>query len=274
LTRDFVTVALNGDGGDEAFAGYQRYWLDPWANRYVGLPRLITQDLLPRITRSLPDKKDAPVGGSLVNGIKRLATISQIDRRASILRWGSYFSPAWKTRLWREPFKDETESLLIKQFESACASSYLDRTLSADINTYLPGDLLLKADRMTMAHSLEGRSPFLDHVLASWAARLPEREKVGAMVGKCILRKAFANKLPSRIHRRGKQGFGIPVGKWFRDPLYSWAEQILVKEENPCHDWFKIETIQTLLEEHRSCKENHGKRIYALIMLSLWTRGG
>ncbi len=272
MTREFVTVALNGDGGDEAFAGYQRYWLDPWANIYCKLPRFITQRLVPKITALLPDKKDTPVGSNLVNGMKRLKDLVEIDRRASILRWGSYFSPEWKSRLWRESITDSAEAYLVKTFESAAAKSYLDRTLSTDINTYLPGDLLLKADRMTMINSLEGRSPFLDHELATWAARLPESYKVKRRVGKYILRKAFVDELPPNVFHRGKQGFSVPVGYWFRDPLSAWAEQILINEENPCHYWFRKETITTLLDEHRNQKENHGKRIYALVMLYLWAK--
>jgi asparagine synthase (glutamine-hydrolysing) len=271
LTREFVTVALNGDGGDEAFAGYQRYWLDPWANLYTKLPGMITDWLVPNIAGIIPDKKDNPAGRSLVNGIKRLETIARIDPRASILRWGSYFSPAWKSRLWRQPLTDLAETFLINQFEAAAAIQYIDRTLSTDVHTYLPGDLLLKADRMTMISSLEGRSPFLDHKLASWAARLPVNYKVKGSVGKYILRRAFIDKLPNSILQRGKQGFGIPVGDWFRGPLSGWVKEILFEEGSFCRNWFNPDEVKTLLDEHLRYKENHGKRIYALLMLNLWS---
>ena len=270
LTREYVTVALNGDGGDEAFAGYQRYWLDPWANRYNRLPRAITNGLIPQLIRWFPDKKDRPAGGSLVNGLKRLEQLAQIDERASILRWGSYFSPQWKKRLWREPREDQAEAYLIQHFEQAPARTFLDRTLSTDNRTYLSGDLLVKADRMTMANSLEGRSPFLDHIVAEWAARLPDHLKVRGYTGKYLLRKAFADQLPASISRRGKQGFGIPLGTWFRGPLADWAEEIIMGDSTPLRTWFQPSSLQSILDEHRLGRQNHGKRIYALVMLGLW----
>jgi asparagine synthase (glutamine-hydrolysing) len=272
LTREYVTVALNGDGGDEAFAGYQRYWLDPWANVYARLPGLITRGLVPSLVRLLPNKVERPVGGSLVDGLKRLEQITQVDARASILRWGSYFSPQWKTRLWREPVTDQAEKILVKRFDGSPAKDFLDRTLSTDITTYLPGDLLVKADRMTMANSLEGRSPFLDHQLAEWAARLPGHMKVRGRTGKYLLRKAFADRLPPSVAQRGKQGFGIPLGAWFRGPLANWAQEILFSDRTPLSTWFDPSTLQSILEDHKAGRENHGKRIYALVMLSLWAQ--
>jgi len=272
LTREYVTVALNGDGGDEAFAGYQRYWLDTWANRYARLPKAITHGMVPQLVRWLPDRIDRPVGGNIINGFKRLEQLTQVDFRASILRWGSFFSPDWKKRLWREPLMDQAEPILINLFERAHARSYLDRTLSTDIQSYLAGDLLVKADRMTMANSLEGRSPFLDHHLAEWAARLPENMKVKGQTGKYLLRKAFSAELPPSVSERGKQGFGIPVGTWFRGPLATWAEEILLGDNTTLNTWFNPSTLRLILDEHRIGRENHGKRIYALVMLGLWAR--
>jgi len=272
LTREYVTVALNGDGGDEAFAGYQRYWLDPWANFYSRLPKMLTQGLVPGLVRKLPDREDRPAGGSLINGLKRLEQLGSIDPRASILRWGSYFSPEWKKKLWREPLKDQTESYLIEKFDSVHASNFMEKTLAADIHSYLPGDLLVKADRMTMANSLEGRSPFLDHEFAGWAARLPANMKVRDFSGKYLLRKAFVDKLPEVIGKRGKQGFGIPVGTWFKGPLAVWAEDVLMDKESLTKAWFDPSVLTSILHEHRTGRTNHGKRIYALIMLALWTR--
>jgi len=272
LTREYVTVALNGDGGDEAFAGYQRYWLDPWANRYNQFPGWIIKKLIPQTIRWLPDRGVRPVGGSVINGLKRMEQLTQIDPRASILRWGSYFSPTWKEALWQEPLRDQVESYLVQKFENAHAKSFMDRTLWTDINTYLPGDLLVKADRMTMANSLEGRSPFLDHKFAEWAARLPENMKVRGFSGKFLLRRTFKDAMPPSVTRRGKQGFGIPVGAWFRGPLARWAEEILLMENTPFNSWFSTSTLRKIMKEHRTGKENHGKRIYALVMLNLWSQ--
>ena len=274
LTRQYVTVALNGDGGDEAFAGYHRYWLDPWANRYLRLPRILTRKLIPKIVAPLPDHSERPVGASLVNGLKRLGQLPQTDARASILRWSSYFSTEIKAKLWKPEFRtrldlQQAEQLLVERFNVAPAKSFLERTQYTDIKTYLPGDLLVKADRMTMAHSLEGRSPFLDHELMSWAARLPENFKLHNGTGKYLLRRAFTQYLPTRIQRRGKQGFGIPVSTWLRGELSSWVRGLLMDHLT---DWFNQQMLSSLLEEHQTGRADHGKRLWALAVLALWKK--
>jgi asparagine synthase (glutamine-hydrolysing) len=276
LTRQYVTVALNGDGGDEDFAGYQRYWLDPLANLYLKSPQFLKRDLVPAIARGLRDRSNRPIGQSLINGIKRLNQLPAIDRRASILRWGSYFAPwqrqaLWKEEHWKDFRSDNAESLMIEVFDKA-AGSFLDRTLYTDVHTYLPGDLLVKADRMTMAASLEGRSPFLDHELVEWAARLPDRLKVRGRRGKYLLGKAFASYLPKNIRSHGKQGFGIPLAEWFRGPLADWSRELLIGAGDPLRSWFNESAIRTLLEEHAQGRFDHGKRLYALSMLALWAR--
>ncbi len=275
LTRQHVTVALNGDGGDEAFGGYWRYWLDPWADAYLKLPGVLTRRLLPAALRRLPDRGDKPVGGSVVNGLKRLETLAQIDRRASLLRWGSYFSPVQKAVLWRPEFQAaldtrNAESLLAAAWQDAPARGRLDRTLYGDNTTYLPGDLLVKADRMTMAASLEGRSPFLDHEVAGWAARLPEQYKLRGRTGKWILCETFKDLLPPEILGRGKQGFGIPVGTWLRGPLAGWSRERLLGSASPLAGWFEAAALERLLAEHAAGRADHGKRLYALVMLAEW----
>ncbi len=276
LTRQHVTVALNGDGGDEAFAGYSRYWLDPWADRYLGLPRFLTRGLFPAVLAHLPDRGDRPVGASLVNGLKRLEQLTEVDRRASLLRWGSYFSPRQRSGLWKQRFRDaldfrRDESLLAGYYDAAPAKSNLDRTLYTDIKTYLPGNLLVKADRMSMAASLEGRSPFLDHELMTWAARLPERYKVRGRKGKYLLRKAFGDKLPASILQHRKQGFGIPVGTWMRGPLREWSHGIIFGQLG---NWFEEKALAQLFSEHDSRRVDHGKRLWALVVLAAWLEAG
>jgi asparagine synthase (glutamine-hydrolysing) len=272
LTREHVTVALNGDGGDEAFAGYQRYGLDPWANRYLHLPTVITRKLAPALARKLPDRADQPVGKDLIGGLKRLEQLATIDPRASILRWGSYFSPEMKANLWKPEHRAtldlrQAETYLLGHFDAALARSFLDRTLSTDISTYLPGDLLVKADRMTMAHSLEGRSPFLDHELMGWAARLPGRMRVRYGQGKFLLREAFQDYLPAEVQKRGKQGFGVPVNAWLRAELSDWARELMHAHLT---GWFDSRMLSDLLEEHRAGRSDHGKRLWALTVLALW----
>jgi asparagine synthase (glutamine-hydrolysing) len=275
MTREHVTVVLNGDGGDEDFAGYQRYWLDPIANTYLRAPQFLTRELIPSMASFLPDKSSGPVGTSLVNGLKRLHQLPEIDARASILRWGSYFSPRQRAQLWKREFSfppDNAQSLLAERFDST-EGSFLDKTLYTDLHTYLPGDLLVKADRMAMAASIEPRSPFLDHKMVEWSARLPDHLKVRGRKGKYLLKKAFADYLPENVRRHRKQGFGIPLSAWFRGPLYDWSKELLTANGSSVNQWFDRKMITSLLEEHRAGRVDHGKRIYALTMLALWAKG-
>ena len=279
ITRSHVTVALNGDGGDDILAGYTRYWLDPWANAYLRLPGLITRSLVPSFMKLFPDRVDKPAGASLVNGLNRLEQVTRMDKRASILRWGSFFSPDQRRSLWRPEFWQESrahhaEELLISLYDELPGpAGRLDRTLHCDVNTYLAGDLLVKADRMNMAASLEGRSPFLDHELVEWAARLPEKWKMQGRQGKRLLKRAFAGYLPDEVLRHRKQGFGIPLGAWFRGPLADWTKQALLGGNRSLGAWFNTAQIETMLVEHNSGRVDHGKRIWTLLMLSLWREG-
>jgi asparagine synthase (glutamine-hydrolysing) len=277
LTRQTVTVALNGDGGDEDFAGYQRYWLDPIANRYLQWPRYLTRTLVPAVARPFRDDSSRPTGQSLINGLKRLEQLAHTDSRASILRWSSYFSPRQRQALWQaeaahEFRPDNAEALATEAFER-CDGSTLDRTLYADVHTYLPGDLLVKADRMMMAASLEGRSPFLDHELVEWSARLPDNLKVRGRVGKYLLKKAFADYLPDNVKSHPKQGFGIPLAAWFRGPLLEWSRALLLGSDAATRDWFNEAALRDLFDEHSQRRADHGKRLYALSMLAVWASG-
>jgi asparagine synthase (glutamine-hydrolysing) len=277
LTREHVTVALNGDGGDESFAGYQRYWLDAYADNYLRLPGLLTRSLVPAIAGALPDRGDGPVGRNLSNGLKRLPQLTDVDQRASLLRWGSYFSARQKGDLWQPNLAAaldlrRAENDMANIYSNAPARTRLDRTLYTDIKSYLAGDLLVKADRMTMANSLEGRSPFLDHVLVEWAAKLPVHYKLKGRQGKVLLRKAFADMLPPEVLTHGKQGFGIPVGAWLRGPLEAWTRETLLTPDGPSSKWFQRETMVKMIAEHQAGKQDHGKRLWALACLALWAR--
>ena len=197
-------------------------------------------------------------------------------RRASILRWGSYFSLAQRRSLWNADYwkglcADAAESYLVDMFERG-DGSFLDRTLYTDVHTYLPGDLLVKADRMTMAASLEGRSPFLDHEIVEWTARLPESLKRRGRNGKYLLKRAFDSYLPSSVKSHRKQGFGIPLAAWFRGPLSEWSRNLLLDSQSPLGSWFNRPELEKLIDEHTTARVDHGKRLYALTMLAIWAR--
>jgi asparagine synthase (glutamine-hydrolysing) len=250
--------------------------LDPLADLYIKGPRWLTRRLIPSIARQLRDESSRPTGQGLLDGVKRLEQVGQVDRRASILRWSSYFSNQQRQRLWRPEHQGKTseaiaERLLVQTYERAEGTG-LDRTLYTDVHTYLPGDLLVKADRMTMAASLEGRSPFLDHRLVEWTARLPDSMKIRGGRGKYLLRKAFAGYLPKEVMRHRKQGFGIPLAAWFRGPLAGWSRDQLLGHDSPLSLWFNEKALKQLLDEHSRGLANHGKRLYALSMLAIWAQ--
>jgi len=276
-TREHVTVALNGDGGDELFAGYVRYALDRYAEAYGRLPVALTQKVVPAMLARWPQLLDRPGEKNWVAGVKRLAQAVRISRKANVLRWGSYFSDTMKDQLWNGDFASElaargprTEQWLSEIYDAAHARSPLDRTLYVDTMAYLPGGLLVKADRMTMAHSLEARSPFLDHELQAWAARLPERYKWNGRVHKYLLKRACSKLLPPGVLQRGKQGFGIPLGAWLQGPLRGWARERLLDPRARLFAYLRRDAVSGLLEEHARGRVNHGNRLWALLMLETW----
>ena len=276
-TRRHVTVALSGDGGDETLAGYNRYILDGLLKPYAALPSWFTQHFVPSVTRWLPAPSWLPEDRNPIIGLKRLGHFSAVTSKALLVRWGSYFTHRDKLNLytdkWRELLGNEkTANLIAAAYDQAQANGLLDSTLYADHTTYLSGDLLPKTDRMTMAHSVEARSPFLDFEWVEWTARLPLKYKVRGFQTKWLLKAAFADILPAEIVRRGKQGFSVPIGPWLRNELRDWSTELQLG--NPKLDeWFRKDKIRQYLTEHHSGRFNHGKRLWALLMFSLWLEG-
>jgi asparagine synthase (glutamine-hydrolysing) len=274
--RQTVTVALCGDGGDETLAGYRRYAIDRLLRPYSALPSWVTQSAVPAIMRYVPEPSWIPEDRNVIAGLKRLGQFSATTPKASLVRWGSYFTHDDKLSLysdcWRDKFAQlDTAEWVAHAYDEACASSLLDRTLHADHVTYLSGDLLPKTDRMTMAHSVEARSPFLDVEWLEWTARLPERLKVRRMSGKWLLKSAFGKLLPPAICARGKQGFGMPVGLWLKNELRDWARERLLNNP-PLTNWFRQSAIQRLVDEHESGRANHGKKLWALLIFTVWSK--
>jgi asparagine synthase (glutamine-hydrolysing) len=273
-TRRNVTVALSGDGGDETLAGYRRYVYDEILRPYAVLPHWLTQRTVPELTSWLPDTARLPEDRNLITALKRLGQFSAVTPKASLVRWGSYFSHADKMALYTDRWHDElrmidTADVIAAAYDNAHARTRLDRTLHTDHVTYLAGDLLPKTDRMTMAHSVEARAPFLDVEWVEWTARLAGHYKVRGLKTKWLLTAAFADKLPPEILTRGKQGFGVPIGMWLRDELRDWARERLI-DNAALAEWFKPEAVRRVLDEHDRGRVNHAKRLWALLMLAVW----
>lgn len=277
FTRRHVTVALNGDGGDEAFAGYQRYYADPIADWYGAMPTPLRRRVLDPLLSALPARADVPAERSYAGALRRLSRAAALPRGASVVRWGSYFDEAEKLALFRPEVRaafdaPPTFARLVADFWSAPARQRVDRTLYADTLNYLPGALLVKADRMTMAHSLEARSPLLDHRLLELAAQLPVRFKLHGRRTKRVLRAAFADMLPPALAARPKMGFGVPLAAWFRGPLHDAARDLLLAPTSRIREYLRTEPVVELLEENSAGAADHGKRIWALLNLECWLR--
>ena len=272
--RQEVTVALCGDGGDKSLAGYRRYAIDKLMRPYAALPGWLTQRFVPSLVANLPEPAWMPEDRNLVTGLKRLGQFSSVSQKASLIRWGSYFSHEAKLSLYTDRLRESlvktrTVTWLVKAYEQALAENLLDRTLHTDHVTYLAGDLLPKTDRTTMAHSLEARAPFLDPDWIEWTARLPVAYKVRGLSTKWLLTAAFKEKLPPEIAGRGKQGFGVPLGMWLSNDLREWSRAILF-ESPGLDEWFRPTAVRQLLEEHDAGKSNHGKKLWALLMFTVW----
>jgi asparagine synthase (glutamine-hydrolysing) len=271
-TRRHVTVALSGDGGDESFAGYERYFGMRLA---AALHRIPLSGPIARTTaNNLPSDRDFrdPVAKA-----KRFLSAAGLTPAQRYALWSAYFSPAQKGSLYGPVLKEvaaagNAEEWMEHLFESAQAATAAERAMSADVRSYLPFDLNVKVDIASMMHSLEVRAPFLDVDVMEFAARLPLSYKLRGRTGKWILRSAFRDLLPLENVRRPKMGFGVPVGRWFQGPLLPLLEDALLSEHSRARGYFDPAVVQTLLDQHRSSTQDHTPRLWSLLMLELWHR--
>jgi asparagine synthase (glutamine-hydrolysing) len=253
--RRQVTVALAGDGGDEAFAGYERYVAHGLAARVPGpVARAAGASL-----RLAPAARREP--RSSLFRLARLLDVSATPASERYTRLMEVFPLGLRRALWL----DSRRARPVRLEPSRADVTGLQLL---DLETYLPGDLLLKADIASMAHSLELRSPFLDHEVIALGLALPDSLKIRGREGKVALRRAFAADLPAEVARRGKTGFGVPLGRWFREDLRETAHDLLSTDRG----WFRQSEVRQLLGEHESGHADHGHRLWCLLMLELWVR--
>jgi asparagine synthase (glutamine-hydrolysing) len=252
--RRHVTVALTGDGGDESFSGYERYIAYELAGR---IPRVLAWPAA-RMLRVVPAARRTP--RSPFFRAARLLEVANAPRPDRYTRLMEVFPLELRRRLWAQAVAREVA--LEPQRPGTTGLQLLD------IDTYLPGDLLPKADIASMAHSLELRSPLLDHRVVELGLSLPRSLKTRGLTGKIALRRAFAADLPEEVARREKKGFGVPLGRWFRQDLRELAHDVLLEDRG----WFRTAEIRRLLDEHETRRADHGHRLWCLLMLELWVR--
>ncbi len=272
LARKKVTVALNGDGGDEAFLGYDRYSRCRHLALIDRLPvplRHIASNVIPLLPRQVHRRY-----GQRLNALADL--LAGPDRRPGQLYAFTiaFFLDYQK----RDGYSDEMNSRL-----TGSALNRLDRWFDeagsmvtganwADIHTYLPDDLMVKVDVASMAHSLESRSPLLDHVFMEWAATIPVSLKMSRGVTKALFKKAMEPYLPHEVLYREKMGFGCPVGNWLRTDLRTMAHDLLLSSSAATRGIFRRDYVERLLTEHMTGLAQHDSRLWALLILELWFR--
>ncbi|MBI5656911.1 MAG: asparagine synthase (glutamine-hydrolyzing) [Geobacter sp.] len=267
LARKAVTVAIAGDGGDESFGGYGKYAVELKENLVRQLvPRSIlslihsgvegiSHNTLGRKARSLTSSAMMEPGRAFfrTNSCKGQSEINDLLSE-SIRRSCSSYDPALHT---------------LRYWEKMKGADHVSCMLYTDLKTYLPGDILVKVDRMSMANSLEVRAPFLDYRIIEFAASLPSNWKIKGGDKKIILRNAFSRLLPASILNRAKHGFTVPLESWFRLELKMFAEESLLNYQ-PIRQFLDISSVRRLWQEHQERKSDNGEMLWNLLMFSLW----
>ena len=268
--RRSVTVALTGDGGDEIFGGYERYRAHALAEHLDRLPRFAAAAAA-RGIRLIPSARTEPRSAAF--RAARFLDTAGLDPAERYGRLMEMFPPGLRSDLWTDDAIAEIGALRSAgELLGPPRARGIAGLQLIDVETYLPDDLLFKADIASMAHSLELRAPFLDHHLAELALGMPDGLKLHGSRGKVALRRAFADDLPPEILERGKAGFGVPVAQWFREELRDMAADVLLDTSTRRRGQFRADAVERLLAEHTGGRADHGERIWSLLMLELWQR--
>ncbi len=275
MTRDHVTVALSGDGGDELFAGYNRYQLTKRFWRMLSLvPAPMRKAMAAGLTSlsterwdglfgNLPSKLYPPQPGDKiykVASILRLKNADDLYRRLV-----SHWDPSEVV-----PGASETQGVLWDGAVRADFPDLLDRMQFLDMVTYLPDDILTKVDRTSMAVALEARVPLLDHRLVEFAWKLPHSAKVRGGVSKWLLRQVLYRHIPRELVERPKMGFGVPLGEWLRGPLREWAENLLSEKRLADAGFFDVKLVRHHWHEHLSGRRNWQYLLWDVLMFEAW----
>jgi asparagine synthase (glutamine-hydrolysing) len=259
--RGEVTVALTGDGGDESFGGYERYFAHRLAARLPSAGAGAAASALRRLS--------AQPRSTATRAARFLETLASpaAERYGRLME---VFPAALRAELWEPDFVPRPRPAA--DLLGAPEGPELRALQRLDVRTYLPGDLLVKADIASMAHSLELRSPLLDRRVLELGISLPDRLKLSGRRGKVALRKAFGAQLPREIAERGKTGFGVPLSAWFRAELRPLTADLLLDSTARARGQLRPATVKRLLDEHVSGRADHGHRLWCLVMLELWQR--
>jgi asparagine synthase (glutamine-hydrolysing) len=270
--RRHVSVVLTGDGGDEAFAGYQRYLTAGRDQSWSWLPALLRQRVLPKAAGALA--RQLPV--NLLAQRLRVATDYAAGSREALagnLCWWDGLRAHLYTDTWRAQVADwhpvSAQHDLLRELNGP---TQIDRALQYVLMVRLPSDYLAKVDVATMAHSLEARSPFLDLDLLRFAARIPADVLMQGKLTKALLKRYARGLVPAEVIDRPKQGFALPLGDWFRTSCRGLLTDVLLSPAARDRGYFRPRVVQTVLEQHLSGRADHTHRLWALLVFEIWNR--
>jgi len=272
LARQHVTVALSGDAGDELFAGYDWYVAAKIERYYRWLPESLRKRVLPGMLNVIPPSSSKK---GLVNKAKRFVEGAAGNEALQHFRWTMYMTEQTRRDLYSSCVKDligqtNPESQFIDYLDEFPSAPSTWQQQYADLNTFLVDDVLVKVDRMSMANSLETRSPFLDFRVAEFAMRLPPQFTLRGLTSKYLLKQCFAKKLPHDILYRKKEGFSIPMKNWLRGPLRPMMEDFLSSQRLKREGYFNPGFVERLKREHIQGSANHSHTLWPLMMFEIW----
>ena len=267
-TRQYVTVALTGDGGDELFAGYDRFRAAHMAERYSRLPAPL-HSLLRGTLGMLPE---STAYRGFARSANRFVAAARLPLEERYLSWVRVVSDEWLAALLDDGRAQAVRMHYAAYFEGQRNGDLTARLLDVNMRTYLPDDLLIKIDRMSMAVSLEARAPFLDHNLVEFMAGVPSNLKLRGSTSKHILKQALRGILPDEIIERRKHGFGVPVGRWFRNELADFAQDVLLAPRALQRGYFAEEAVRGIFNAHLSGRRDLGPMLWSLLTFELWVQ--
>jgi asparagine synthase (glutamine-hydrolysing) len=269
FAREHVTVCLSGDGADETFAGYPTYKADRlyrWIRRAPRPLIGVAQSLVGRHLAVSFDKV------SFDYKLRRFLEGLYLEPEEAHHHWRTIFTPAEKNELLRPEFRQVCQSSGMETFarfhQDVADCNFIDQAMYVDIKTWLVDDILVKVDRSTMAHSLEARTPFLDHRLVEFAASLPTNWKLDGGETKALLRRRGAAIFGQAHMNQKKQGFNAPVNHWLASELEPLARSVLT--ESPLTEWLAPDSVDTMWKDHKTGQKDHGLKLFGLTCLGLW----
>ncbi|MBW2731159.1 MAG: asparagine synthase (glutamine-hydrolyzing) [Deltaproteobacteria bacterium] len=271
--KKHVSMVLTGDGGDEVFAGYPTYRAYFVRQLYRRVPALLRRQIVRRMVNALPVSRSKV---SFDYKAKRFVSGAELDAEEAHFWWRAIFSEHEKHTLYSEATREAlglatpTSEIFRRHFALSGSDDPLSRMLYVDTRLYLPADMLVKVDRMTMASGLEARVPFLDHELVELVARVPSAIKFRRHKEKALLKRAVRDLLPKSILQRKKAGFNVPVNAWLGGELRPLAERTLSPERVEAAGFFRPEAVAQLFAEHNERKHDHSYRLWGLLCFQLW----